>query len=125
MEDAGDIAERTPFDRIDERAHPGTPRGGEIDLFRSAASSLGDMSCSAVFAGIDDLSGKQGIAGCIETSRFRPRDETAYQLLVQMGFRPVEIESRRLKAEPAQPVGLSREQLVEPLDCWLLHCRRT
>ena len=100
---AGDVAERAGLDRIDQRAHPLPARGGEIDLLGRAAAALGDMGRRAALARIDDLAGEQGFA-----TRRRSRissarcDKRFDQRLVEMGFRPVEIESGDLEAQPAR-----------------------
>ena len=43
VQDAGDVAERAGFDRIDQRAHALAPSSREIDVVRRAAAALGDM----------------------------------------------------------------------------------
>ena len=63
VEDPGERAESSGLDRVDERAHSLTPGHGEIDLGGCTAAAFGDVSGWTTFADIDDLAGKQSVAG--------------------------------------------------------------
>ena len=120
VQDPGDITKGAGLDRVDQRAHPLSPRGGEVDVMRCAAAALGDMGRGAALARIDDLASEQGIARGGKAHRFGTSEELIDQALVEMRFRPIEIEAGDLEAEPAEPVGFGGEQLVEPLGRLLL-----
>ena len=72
------------------------------------------MSRWPALALVDDLPGEQGIAGGGEAHRVGPTERLFEHQSVEMRLRPVEIEPRDFEAQPAEPVGLSGEQLIEP-----------
>jgi hypothetical protein len=125
VQEPGDSTERARLDCIDERAHPLSPRGGEIHVLRRTAAAFRNVGCRTALARVDDLAGEQRIAGRLKCPRFGAREELASQALVEMRLRPVEIDPRDFEAEAAKAAGLGGEQLIEPFDLWLLHCRRT
>ena len=114
MEDAGDVAERAGLDRVDQRPHPLAPGGGEVDRVGRAVAALGDMLGRPALARIDDPAGEQRLARRGEAPRLGQRRRTrSISAVVEMRLRPVEIDAGDFEAQPAQPVGLGREQLVE------------
>jgi hypothetical protein len=93
VQQAVDLAERSALDGVDQRAHALVLRPGAGDVVRRALPALGDMSRGPPFARIDDGAGEQGLARSGEVLRFRQLREGLQQAVVEVRFRPVEMDS--------------------------------
>ena len=61
MQDAGHVAERARFDRIDQGPGSLATRRGQVDVRGSAVAALCDMRGRTAFADIDDVTGEQRV----------------------------------------------------------------
>ena len=95
MEDAGDVAERARFDRVDQRAHPAAALGGERHGVGRAEAAFGRMLGGAVFGRIDDFTGEQAGDRIVIIVGVEAFD----RLAGEMRLRQVEADAAKIVAE--------------------------
>jgi len=67
----------------------------------------------------------QGFARFCKVHRLGALQRSLNHIAIEMGLRKIEVGSGNVEGQPAQPIGLILEQVVEPLDRLFRHAGRT
>jgi hypothetical protein len=102
MEDVADRTEGARFDCVDQSTHAAVEGLGELNAVRRTLPSFRTVFGGTAFGGVDDLSGKKGIATGGETLFIRELRERGKQFRVKMGFRKIETDAGFLDRKAVQ-----------------------
>ncbi len=116
VQDSGNVPECPRFDRIDQRPHPRPAGGCQFHRIGSARTPLREMLGGSAFGYVDDIARKQPFASSGEALFLGQIREGFEKSLVEVGLRPVEIDSGDGARKALKTVRLFSKQQGQRLE---------